>query len=319
VDLGAYDLKVNGLTVGRGNGNVDSNTASGNYALASNTTGAYNTATGLGALKANTTGDDNTASGFHALYSNTIGYFNTASGNYALASNTEGNFNMASGGDALVSNTTGSENTAIGVGADVGSGVLTNATAIGAFATVLASNTIQLGATNVAKVITSGTLTAGTVTYPNTAGTNGQVLTTDGSGIASWASAPTYSVGLNPALGGYVFYVTTDGKHGLVVATQDQSSSSSWSNAQDKISDPSSHNTNGQKFTDWRMPTKYELNLLYSQKSSIGIGDFAADYYWSSTADGYTLAFCQTFFNGTQSNSPIISTTFQHVRAIRAF
>jgi hypothetical protein len=34
----------------------------------------------------------------------------------------------------------------------------------------------------------SGTITAGGVTYPNSAGTSGQVLTTNGSGTASWAS-----------------------------------------------------------------------------------------------------------------------------------
>jgi len=34
----------------------------------------------------------------------------------------------------------------------------------------------------------TGTITAGAVTYPNTAGTNGQVLTTDGIGTASWVS-----------------------------------------------------------------------------------------------------------------------------------
>lgn len=33
-----------------------------------------------------------------------------------------------------------------------------------------------------------------------------------------YASSPTYTVGLNNDLGGYVFYVTADGKHGLVAA-----------------------------------------------------------------------------------------------------
>jgi hypothetical protein len=41
----------------------------------------------------------------------------------------------------------------------------------------------------VTNVKTSGTITAGAITYPNTAGTNGQVLTSNGSGTASWATS----------------------------------------------------------------------------------------------------------------------------------
>jgi len=39
----------------------------------------------------------------------------------------------------------------------------------------------------------NGTITAGGVTYPNSAGTNGQVLTTNGSGTASWGDVPQYA------------------------------------------------------------------------------------------------------------------------------
>ena len=192
VDLGAYDLKVNGVTVGRGKGNEESNTATGNEALASNTTGSFNTASGQAALYTNTTGNFNTATGNEALVSNTTGSLNTASGQSALNVNTTGSNNTASGNYALSENTTGSNNTAIGDQADVGSGALTNATAIGAGAKVLVSNTIQLGNTDVTKVITSGTLTAGTVTYPNVHNTiAGQVLTTNASGVASWTTPAT--------------------------------------------------------------------------------------------------------------------------------
>ena len=187
------------------------NTASGMFALYANTTGAYNTATGYGALSANTEGVYNTATGYVALASNTTGLANQASGNYALTDNTTGNSNTASGYSALRANTTGSSNTAsgynaldvnttgtnntaIGYYANVGSAALTNATAIGAGATVLASNTIQLGDANVDKVITSGTLTAGAITYPKTHGTSGQVLTTTGSGALSWGNGLPTSV-----------------------------------------------------------------------------------------------------------------------------
>src|SRR5438477_3474084 len=45
-----------------------------------------NTAEGDNALFSNTTGDDNTAIGFDALFSNTTGYWNTAIGFQALYS-----------------------------------------------------------------------------------------------------------------------------------------------------------------------------------------------------------------------------------------
>src|SRR5437899_9220052 len=54
-------------------GYPNQNTAEGDGALNSLTTGAYNTANGFQALFANKTGGYNTATGFCALYSNTIG------------------------------------------------------------------------------------------------------------------------------------------------------------------------------------------------------------------------------------------------------
>jgi hypothetical protein len=63
VNLGAYDLAVNGLTVGLGAGNVTFNTTVGNNALSSNTNGNFNSAIGFGSLNKNTTGNSNTAFG----------------------------------------------------------------------------------------------------------------------------------------------------------------------------------------------------------------------------------------------------------------
>ena len=56
------------------------NTAEGENALFSLTTGSNNTANGLSTLFRNTTGNDNTAVGFQALFSNTTGNYNTALG-----------------------------------------------------------------------------------------------------------------------------------------------------------------------------------------------------------------------------------------------
>ena len=93
------------------------NTASGNYALASNTAGGYNTASGSWALANNTTGYSNTAGGSYALVSNTAGNYNTALGASALTSNTTGNYNTAIGISSLLTNSTGAWNTATGMNA----------------------------------------------------------------------------------------------------------------------------------------------------------------------------------------------------------
>jgi hypothetical protein len=90
------------------------NTAVGWFSLFSNAEGSFNTATGIGTLLFNTA-DENTAFGAVALLSNTTGSFNTATGVNALSSNTIGVSNSALGWGALMSNETGTNNTAVGV------------------------------------------------------------------------------------------------------------------------------------------------------------------------------------------------------------
>jgi hypothetical protein len=74
-----------------------------------------NTAEGENALFSLTSGTYNTATGYVALYSNTTGMANIATGGYALYHNTTGNFNTASGHGALYWNGIGYSNTATGV------------------------------------------------------------------------------------------------------------------------------------------------------------------------------------------------------------
>jgi len=125
-------------------------------------------------------------------------------------------------------------------------------------------------------------------------------------------------IGLNPDLGGYVFYVTPDGKHGLVAATQDQDAgTSTWFETQNFISNPANHNTDGKKFTDWRLPTLYELDLMYDQQSAIG--GFATSNYWSSTEDDNTYAWVIRFSDGLQSLINKSNVTGKNIRAVRAF
>ncbi len=92
------------------------NTAVGFFSLRSNTTSSFNTAIGAGTLLVNTA-DGNTATGAGALLSNSTGTSNTANGLRALVSNTTGGGNAAYGAGALQSNTTALSNTAIGNGA----------------------------------------------------------------------------------------------------------------------------------------------------------------------------------------------------------
>ena len=161
------------------------NSATGFYALYNNTSGSTNTASGYAALGANTSGRENTAMGYYALNGNEVGGNNAAFGLEALMRN-KGWDNTAVGRFALHSNVFGSSNTAVGSGADVSAESWSNATAIGFGAIVDATNKIQLGNTSVESVSTSGKLTTGAVTYPNTHGTNGQVLGTSGSGELVW-------------------------------------------------------------------------------------------------------------------------------------
>lgn len=378
VNLGAYDLTVNGVNAGRGNGNISTNTVFGNGALTNNTTGtsntafgaltlgnnttgidntaigalslypnttgSQNTATGSRALRNNTTGSDNTANGAlsltlntlgsqntatgsRALRNNTTGINNTANGYAALRDNTSGGGNTANGYLALLSNNTGSNNTALGSEADVSSNNLNNATAVGYQAKVTESNTIQLGNTSVTKVNTSGALTTGLITYPTTHGTNGQVLTTTGSGTLTWTTPISTSsnilIGQNLGLGGYVIYVTSDGKHGLVVPLQDQADFSHLCEgyaASSIVSDPNNYDAYGKNFTDWRVPTKYELGLIYSKRNEIG--GFSTTYglggYWSSN-EVNSSNFYFLFFLDNSSFTPREKWFTGMVRAIRSF
>jgi hypothetical protein len=151
-----------------------------------------------------------------------------------------------------------------------------------------------------------------------TAGTN---VTITGSGTVSDpyvvnanGGTPTYTIGLWPELGGYVFWVSADGKHGLVAETQDQGYTS-WYEAQNLISNPSNHSVNGQKFRDWRMPTRFELNEMYVQR--VAIGGFASSFYWSSTELTYALALRQNFNGGGQVDNAKGGDLY--VRSVRAF
>jgi len=96
------------------------NTAVGINGLRNNVTGQFNTAVGLNALYFNNgdpaagTGSENSAFGTYTLFHNITGFGNTANGAFALFNNTDHSFNTANGFQALFTNRTGQDNTATG-------------------------------------------------------------------------------------------------------------------------------------------------------------------------------------------------------------
>ena len=109
---GTFDTAIGFLSL-RGLTTANYNTGVGAGTLALNNA-ENNTAVGTAALLFNTTGEGNTATGAFALFSNTQGQFNTANGEFTLYWNTIGERNTAIGDSALYLNTEGSYNTAIG-------------------------------------------------------------------------------------------------------------------------------------------------------------------------------------------------------------
>ena len=162
-------------------------------------------------------------------------------------------------------------------------------------------------------------------------------------GIPTWVvgSCPSGIGDTGPA-GGKVFYLTdATGEHGLEAAPEDQSSEIEWGcygtevggtssaigtgkanttainracRAETAASIAASYSLNG--FSDWYLPSKDELNLLYTYQLAGGEG-LTTSPYWSSTEINSTDAWRQSFFNGTQYGSGKMDT--QSVRAVRAF
>jgi hypothetical protein len=163
-------------------------------------------------------------------------------------------------------------------------------------------------------------------------------------GIPTWVvgSCP-FIIGDTGPAGGKVFYLTdATGLHGLEAAPGDQSVAAAWgcwgtsitgadgtavgtgaANTADIVVGCAEANTaatiadayalNG--YTDWYLPSKDELNLLYQQKNIVG--GFADTSYSSSSEYHSNLAWLQGFSNGFQyslsKNYPL------PVRAVRSF
>jgi hypothetical protein len=112
------DANINGLTVGKGGGQVATNTAVGFEALNATNTGGFNVAIGYRALKAYT-GDSNVAIGTNALTANTTGNTNVGIGSSAGQLITTANKNTLVGYAAGSSNISSHGNTYIGYAAGI--------------------------------------------------------------------------------------------------------------------------------------------------------------------------------------------------------
>jgi hypothetical protein len=128
-------------------------------------------------------------------------------------------------------------------------------------------------------------------------GTNGNVLTSNGTAWISAAPSGARTHTLGEAFGGgIIFYVTSDGLHGLIAETQNLLSKCFWKDAQNEISKSSNHSTAGKLFTDWRLPTANELDLLLTYNLASGlIPGLNSWYYWSSTEGSSTIVRIQGY------------------------
>jgi hypothetical protein len=176
------------------------NTAIGAGALLANTAD-QNTATGAGALLSNTTGQFNTAVGVLALFLNTTGFNNTATGQGTLFNNITGSFNAATGSGALGGNTSGGNNTAIGNSALTNNTTGSGDTVLGAGAggnVMTADNVICIGA-NVGGADVSGTCFIGSIRGVTTINNDAMPVFIDSVGqLGTASSSRRFKRDINP-------------------------------------------------------------------------------------------------------------------------
>ena len=210
-------------------------------------------------------------------------------------------------------------------------------------------------AAHVAGMVVYNTATVSDVT-PGLYVNNGAAWTL---ATSSGSSATQYSVG-DFAQGGIVFWVDATGEHGLVCAKEDQFTGIRWYagtygdtqakgdgiyagkanttiiiSAQVAIGDDNATyaarmcnelqiTESGITYADWYLPSSFELNLMYTNKSTINTTATAngglslkTDYYWSSTEGDSSNTWGQEFTSSVMSS--YAKTNYSNVRAVRAF
>jgi len=143
--------------------------------------------------------------------------------------------------------------------------------------------------------------------------------------------------------GGIIFYLDSSGQHGLVAATADQTNAS-WGCLSTAINgaDGTAVGTGNQNtvditngcltagiaakicldldfggYTDWYLPSKDELGLMYSKLHLAGKGGFNSVNYWSSSEATNDNAFKQNFSTGSAGTNT--KDILYFVRAARSF
>ena len=187
------------------NTNGNTNTAVGLNALFSNK-GSQNVAVGGQALQSNTTGFQNAAIGWRALFMNTTGFHNTATGPEALLRNTTGNHNTATGDLALGSNTTGNFNTTDGAH----SLVLNTTGTLNIVLGFAAGQNLTTGSNNI------DVANGGVAAESNTIRIGNQVAFSDMDGIVHPAHTKTFIAGIHGvAVTGAAVVVSSSGQVGV--------------------------------------------------------------------------------------------------------
>ena len=206
VTASGTSASVDGMTVGRGGGEVSTNTAVGASALNATNTGGYCLAVGTQALYSNTSGTPNTAIGYQALYSNTTSGDNVAVGHNALYANNGGNNNTAMGDYALRNNTTASNNTAVGYQAGYTNTTGSRLTVLGytaGYSHTTGSQSTFIGAyAGYSNTGSNNTFVGDGAGYASTTGTRNTFIGVD-SGVSGGAGGAITTGSKNTIIGGY--------------------------------------------------------------------------------------------------------------------
>ena len=177
----------------------------------------------------------------------------------------------------------------------------------------------------------SGTITAGTVTYPSADGTTGQLLTTNGSGTITWTANNSFTHYVGEEFGGGIVvsvYKTNGAEHGLIISKSDVSTSTTWSSITN-VSSGATSRINGQSntaliiaqngttssaakicddlvlngYSDWYLPSVSEFGLVWILRNAIEMygsdlmnGDNYA--YYTSTEESANYVF---MYNGNST------------------
>jgi hypothetical protein len=109
------------------------------------------------------------------------------------------------------------------------------------------------------------------------------------------------------------FVVFEENGHGLVAAITDLENMD-WNSAK-----PACEELISNGYSDWYLPSKEELNLVYVNLGKFGIGCFREGFYWSATEQNRLFAWGREFDEGDFLLWAMQKTMKLNVRAVRSF